>query len=133
MRALLLVAAGVQVLCAQTSADFRQAITRALPLLERSAATFVAQRACVSCHHNILTVLAFRLAAERGIPLDAATLKAVKDKTFRQLDGPRALDDAVEAATLSDPTPDDSFLLMAAHTPRDGRVISLLASMPGGY
>jgi ankyrin repeat protein len=91
-------------------------------MLERSAASFVSQRACVSCHHHILPILAFRMAAQRGVSVDESTLKAVEEKTFRQLEGPRALDDAIEAATLSDPTPDDSFLLMAAHAagrPRD--------------
>jgi N-acyl-D-amino-acid deacylase len=122
MRILALLALTTPPLCAQSSADVRQAITRALPLLQRSAASFVAQRACVSCHHNFLPILAFHFAAERGVPIDGATLTAVEEKTFRQLHGSRALDDAVEATTLSDPTADDSFLLMAAHAagwPRD--------------
>ena len=122
MRILICLAVAVRISCAQTNAEVRLAVTQALPLLERSATSFVAQRACVSCHHNILPILVFRLAAGRGVPIDKATLKAIEEKTFRQLDGPRALDDAVEAAALSDPTPDDSFLLMAAHAasrPRD--------------
>ena len=93
-----------------------------MPPLERSAANFVAKRACVSCHHNILSILTFRLAQERGVPVDANVLAAVEEKTFRQLRGAAALDDAVTAATLNDPTPNDSFLLMAAHAsglPRD--------------
>src|SRR5215470_8564813 len=122
MRSFALLVLAAPLLWAQNSAEVRQAITKALPLLERSAASFVAQRACVSCHHNILPVLAFHLAIWRGISIDEATLTAVEEKTFRQLHGPRALDDAVEATTLSDPTPDDSFLLTAAHAagwPRD--------------
>ena len=55
------------------------------------------------------------LARERDVPFDTAVLAAVEDKTFRALRGPAALDDAIEAATLNDPTPDDSYLLMAAH------------------
>jgi len=34
--------------------DARAAVARALPALERSAKSFVGQRSCVSCHHNIL-------------------------------------------------------------------------------
>ena len=87
---------------------------RALPILERSASEFVAKRACVSCHHNILPILMFHLAKSRGVAFDTAVLNVVEDQTFRQLRGPAALDDAVQAATLNDPTPDDSLLLMAA-------------------
>ena len=83
--------------------------------LERSAAAFVEKRSCVSCHHNLLTVLAFHLARERGFAIDSKILSAVEDKTFRELRGASALDDAVQASTLNDPTPEDSYLLMAAH------------------
>src|SRR5437870_4670147 len=104
-----------QTLSAQSIPEVRTAVTRALPILQRSANEFVAKRACVSCHHNILPILALHLAAERGIAIDNAVLKAVEEKTFRELRGPNALDDAVQAATINDPTPDDSYLLMAAH------------------
>jgi ankyrin repeat protein len=114
-RYLVLLAVTVWGVSAQTSAKVRGAVGRSLPLLERSAATFVAKRACLSCHHNILPILAFHLARERGLDVDSQVLKAVEEKTFRQLRGPGALDTAVQAATLSDPTPNDSMLLMAAH------------------
>ncbi|HEY7388938.1 MAG TPA: ankyrin repeat domain-containing protein [Bryobacteraceae bacterium] len=109
---LLALAAAVQ---AQTQTEVHGAVTRALPLIERSAANFVARRACVSCHHNILPIILLHMARERGFRIDNAVLGSVEQKTFRQLRGGSALDTAVEATTLSDPTPDDSFLLMAAH------------------
>jgi len=93
----------------------RAVIVRALPTLQRSAATFVAQRACVSCHHNSLAILTLRFAQERGFTVDAKTLEAIEAKTFRELRGPRALDDAIQAVGVSDPTPNESLLLMAAH------------------
>ena len=93
----------------------RAAITRALPLLQRSAATFVAQRTCVSCHHNSLAILTLRAAQRHGFNVDAGTLDAVETKTFRQLRGDTALDDAVQGVVVSDPTPNESLLLMAAH------------------
>jgi hypothetical protein len=122
MGKILLIALTAPVLFAQTQAEVRKSIERALPVLESSAANFVAKRACVSCHHNILPVLAFHLARERGVPIDAKVLTAVEDKTFRALRSPAALDDAIQATGLADPTPNDSFLLMAAHAaglPRD--------------
>jgi ankyrin repeat protein len=100
----------------------RAAVARALPLLQRSASTFVAQRTCVSCHHNSLAIMTLRLARERGFDVDAKTLDAVETVTFRELRGPRALDNAIQTISLSDPTPNQSLLLMAAHAagvPRD--------------
>ncbi len=93
----------------------RAAVERALPALERSAKTFVANRSCVSCHHNILPILTFRLAAGRGFTIDRATLASVERKTFRELTNARAFDEAVQGANVSDPTPNDSWLLIAAH------------------
>jgi hypothetical protein len=102
-------------LTAQSGPEIRQAVDRALPPLERSTAAFVAKRACVSCHHNILSILMFQMALERGVTFDPAVLSAVESKTFRSLRGLGALDDAIQAVTLNDPTPNDSYLLMAAH------------------
>ncbi len=122
MAKILLIALFAQTLFAQTEPEVRKAVDRALPVLESSAASFVTKRACVSCHHNILPVLAFHLARQRGVAIDAKVLDAVEDKTLRALRGPAALDDAIQATGLADPTPNDSFLLMAAHAaglPRD--------------
>jgi len=91
-------------------------VTRALPALEQSAKAFVAQRSCVSCHHNILPILTLRLAASRGFTISTATLTDVERKTFRELTNARAFDDAVQGAAAGDPTPNDSWLLIAAET-----------------
>jgi len=115
MRNIVLLAILSHSLAAQPSLTIRQAVNRALPPLEHSTAAFVAMRACVSCHHNILSIMMFRMARERGVNFDPAVLSAVESKTFRSLRGPTAFDDAVQAVTLNDPTPDDSYLLMAAH------------------
>ena len=107
---------------AQTETAVRAAITRALPLLQRSAATFAAERACVSCHHNSLTVITLRQLQHSGFPVDSKVLGAVENRTFRELRGARALDEAIQAVSLADPTPNESYLLMAAHAaglPRD--------------
>jgi ankyrin repeat protein len=115
MRSVVLFALLAQGLCGQTVPQVRDAIARAIPVLERSAAAFTAKRACVSCHHNILPILMLHMARDRGLPVDPAVLSTVEQKTFRALRGPAALDDAIRAVTLDDPTPDDSFLLIAAH------------------
>jgi ankyrin repeat protein len=99
----------------QSVPDTREAIARALPILQKSASTFVEKRACFSCHHNALSILTLRMAQDRGFSIDPKVLGAVEQKTFRELRNPNALDDAVQAASLSDPTPNESLLLMAAH------------------
>jgi ankyrin repeat protein len=99
---------------AQSGAEIRKAANKALPVLERAAASFAAQRSCVSCHHSILPVLTLRLAKERGVSIDETALAAVEEKTFRALRGPSALDDAIQGANVNDPTPNDSLLLVAA-------------------
>ncbi len=96
--------------------EIREAINRAIPPIERSAAVFAAKRACVSCHHNILPILLADVARTRGVRFDPTVVEAVEAKTFRSLRGPKALEDAVQGTTLNDPTPNDSFLLMAAHS-----------------
>ena len=115
MRALLMLLLFTETLSAQPQQNVREAINRALPVLQRSAAEFVAKRACVSCHHNILTILTLDLARNRGFQIDSKVLESVEEKTFRALRAANALDDAIQATTLNDPTPNDSYLLMAAH------------------
>jgi N-acyl-D-amino-acid deacylase len=115
LRVLLICLILVETASAQSLPEIRTAVTRALPSLQRSGAEFVAKRSCVSCHHNTLPVLTLHLARDRGFAIDAAVLGAIEEKTFRQLRAPTALDDVVQATSLSDPTPDDSTLLMAAH------------------
>jgi ankyrin repeat protein len=112
MRTLVLLLALSQSLQAQPSA--RSAVERALPLLQRSAAEFVSKRSCFSCHHNALPILVLHMARERGLTIDPAALSAVEERTFDDLRARNALDQAVQASTLIDPTPNDSLLLMAA-------------------
>ena len=103
-----------QTTAAHPTPGTRQAVERALPALERSAKVFVKERSCVSCHHNILPILTLRLAASRGFTIDTAVLDNVERKTFRELTTARAFDEAVQGASVSDPTPNDSWLLVAA-------------------
>jgi ankyrin repeat protein len=96
----------------------RAAAVRALPMLQQSVRTFVENRSCVSCHHNSVAVMALRMAQRQHLAVDVAVLDAVETKTFRQLRSATAVDNAVQAVGMSDPTPSDSYLLMAAHEAR---------------
>ena len=92
----------------------RAAALRAMPVLQRSIRTFVENRGCVSCHHNSVAVLTLRTAQRYGLAVDDAVLEGVETKTFRQLRSATAVDDAVQAVGMTDPTPSTSYLLMAA-------------------
>jgi ankyrin repeat protein len=101
---------------AQTNpARARAAAVRAMPMLQRSIQTFVENRSCVSCHHNSVAVMALRMARRYGLAVDAAVLDGVETKTFRQLRSATAVDDAIQAVGMTDPTPSAGYLLMAAH------------------
>lgn len=99
----------------QTSVAARIAVTRALPLVQRSIDTFVTRRTCVSCHHHSIAALTLRAAQSHGFAVTGAVLEAVESRTFRALGVPSALDDAIQAVGASDPTPGDAYILMAAH------------------
>ena len=115
MRVLLIILILAETASAQSSQTIRTAVTRALPTVQKSAGEFVSKRACVSCHHNLLTIVALDLARSRGFEIDGTVLASVEDKTFRSLRASNGLDEAIQATTLNDPTPNDSYLLMAAH------------------
>ena len=57
-----------------TAEAIRAGVTRALPLLEKGSAGYVAQRDCFSCHHQAVPVLAMTTAKGRGfaVPAEAA-------------------------------------------------------------
>jgi ankyrin repeat protein len=113
--ACVVVLASAEIADAQTAPAMRAAVTKALPRIERSVATFVAHRSCVSCHHNSVAILALRAADRSGLAVDAKGLAALEAKTLDGLTRPSALDDAVQGLNSSDPTPNDTYLLMAAH------------------
>lgn len=94
----------------QSARDVRRSIDKALPPLQRSAAVFVEKRACFSCHHNALAIMTMRMAQARSVPIDAAVLAAVEEKTWKS---GGSLDDVVQARNVADPTPNDSLLLIA--------------------
>ncbi len=94
----------------QSQQDVRKAIDKALPPLQRSAATFVKERACFSCHHSTLSIMTFRMARERGVRIDDGVLAAVEEKTWKS---GGTFDDVFQAKTVNDPTPNDSLLLIA--------------------
>jgi murein DD-endopeptidase len=54
----------------------REAVERAIPLLQASAQTWTRERRCASCHHQGLGPIAMAMARERGFRLDESMLHA---------------------------------------------------------
>src|SRR5476651_2132482 len=48
----------------------RQAVRRALPLLQHNSLAWFKERACTSCHHHSLGMTAVALARDNGFPVD---------------------------------------------------------------
>jgi ankyrin repeat protein len=99
-----------QCVWAQPPQAIRKAIDKALPPIQRSAATFIEKRACFSCHHNTLPIMALHMAQDRGLAVDAAVLAALEKKTWAS---GGSLDDVVQARNVSNPAVNDTLLLLA--------------------
>lgn len=56
------------------AADVREAVLRAIPLLQSSAKTWHEERQCSSCHHQFLGITAMVIARDRGFEIDKAML-----------------------------------------------------------
>jgi ankyrin repeat protein len=54
------------------AASPRAAVTRSLPLLQRTDAAFLEKSGCVSCHNNTFTAVTLATARQRGVSVDAA-------------------------------------------------------------
>src|SRR4051794_20298932 len=53
----------------------RQALEKAIPLVERSAAEYTRQRNCFSCHHQGMPAFALVAARAEGFKIDEAALQ----------------------------------------------------------
>lgn len=60
---------------ATTTPDVRTAITHSLPLLQKGGAPIFKERGCVSCHNNMLPVVAASMARDRGHRIDEQSLE----------------------------------------------------------
>ncbi len=94
-----------------SSAQIRDAATRALTLLQTSQKTWYSKTGCHSCHHQFLPALAFQVAREHGVSVDEAIARADAMKAFSYTD----LDAAVQFRDVVETTMDLSYALVAAN------------------
>ena len=65
----------------------REALTRALPLLQKTDVTFQKKAGCVSCHNNSLTAMTVAAVRTQGIPVDSVIAREQAAKTGAYLEG----------------------------------------------
>ena len=63
----------------------REAVEKALPLIEKSARVSLAERSCFTCHNHGMPYLALKAARERGFKTDAELEKALLEHTHAAL------------------------------------------------
>lgn len=67
------------------------AVSKSLALLQNSSATFDTQKACVSCHHQMLTAWAVDYARLKGFQVNETQAKAQTANFARQMNGMKDL------------------------------------------
>jgi ankyrin repeat protein len=65
----------------------RDALERALPLLQKTDVAFLKKSGCVSCHNNSLTAMTVTAVRKQGITVDAAIGREQAARTARYLEG----------------------------------------------
>jgi ankyrin repeat protein len=64
----------------------REAVERALPLLQRTDATFTEKAGCLSCHHDALTAWTVARARQKGITVDETIVASQRRQTLTYLE-----------------------------------------------
>ena len=94
-----------------TEAQVRSAATKSVRLLQSSAQPWYRQRDCFSCHQQALPTMVYRIAQERGVPLDSSLTQHFIEKAFAPL---TSLDRAIQATHVIDHSMDTGGFLVAA-------------------
>lgn len=67
--------------------EIREAVTRALPLIRAGAAGSIQKRACFTCHHQAMPVVALTLARRHGFAVEGPEVRAQVEHTAADLEG----------------------------------------------
>ncbi len=107
----------VPVLHAQAASpdQIRSAANRAVAVVQQGSTGFYKFMECFSCHDHGLPMLTFRLARERGVPVDEAAASQVAAKGLLASPNLASLDRAVQDEMIIDPANSEDWALIAAH------------------
>jgi ankyrin repeat protein len=95
-----------------STAQIRQAATKAVAIIQKSQQNWYAKQSRVSCHQQVFPVLAFQAAREHGIFVDERAARADATAAFSFYS---KLDRAVEFTHVIDPGLSDGYSLLAAN------------------
>ena len=109
----LFIAATATPAVAQTPAEIRDAVVKALAPVQKAQEPWYTanKQVCASCHHQYQPSLAFRAAREHGVPVNEAIARADAAKAFTFAD----IDKAIQYQYVIEPSVDDAYRMMAAH------------------
>ena len=102
---------------AQTASpsQIRSAATRSIAMIQHGTEGFYRAMVCFSCHDHGLPMLTFRMARERGIPVDESSANQVAANGLRAMPDLTSIDRAVQYPTIVDPAVADGWALVSAH------------------
>ena len=58
------------------AATKREAVAKAIPLIEKTAGVYIEKRDCFTCHHQALPLMALSRAKQFGFAVDVKVIKA---------------------------------------------------------
>jgi ankyrin repeat protein len=98
---------------AQTPAEVREAVVKALPPVQKAQEPWYTanKQVCASCHHQYQPSLAYRAARERGVPVNETIARADAVKAFTFAD----IDKAIQYQYVIEPSVDDAYRMIAAN------------------
>jgi hypothetical protein len=70
-----------------STAEVREAVSKALPLIRRGAAGSIEKRECFTCHHQALPVVALSLARRHGFAVEEREIRVQVEHTAADLGG----------------------------------------------
>ena len=91
--------------------ELRAACAKAIKVIQHSQVVWYQRETCTSCHHQLLPEIPFKLARERGVPLDEKVARATTTNAFAFLTD---LDATVQGYDFID-IAFDGWALTAAH------------------
>jgi N-acyl-D-amino-acid deacylase len=107
----MLAAVGTLSLAPAGEMKIRIAARKTISLLETTSRLWTKNQQCVSCHHQVLPMMAFEKARRRGIALDEQAARAHAAKVFAMLG---SIDEAVQGTHFIDPGMGDGYMLLGA-------------------
>jgi N-acyl-D-amino-acid deacylase len=107
--------------------SLRNAISKGLKRLQDGSASYTTKRQCFSCHHQAISMIAFRMATARGFTVESEKLKAQVDFTLKTFAG--RLDKVAKGQTVAGGSTTVAYALFAlegARHPADATTAALV-------